>query len=93
MGDVNLKMLSGHVNSGPYKWKQFTATATLEEPVYAFVPVGGNATFTTIEANAQDVSSASSVPTYFENQVYPGNYTKLTLATGTVLAYLGANKA
>ena len=85
-------MLSGHVNSGPHKWKQFTAKATLEEPVYAFIPVGSDATFTTIEANHQDVSADNSVPTYFENQVYTGNYTKLTLATGTVLAYLGANR-
>ena len=92
MADTLLKQIAGQVNSGPYKWKQFTATATLEEPVYAFIPVGGDATFTTIEANHQDVSSASSVPTYFENQVYTGNYSKLTLATGTVLAYLGLNK-
>lgn len=87
-----LQMLAGHVNSGLHKWKQIQATATLAEPVYAFIPVGGDATFTTIEANNTDVSTANSIATYYENIVYTGNYTTLELATGTIIAYLGINR-
>lgn len=92
MSDITMKMAVGHVNSGLHKWKQITAGDTLEEPVYAFIPVNGDVTFTTIEAMNVDVSSANSVNTYYEGLVYTGNYTKLVLATGTALAYLGLNK-
>ena len=84
-----LKMLLGRVNSGGQSWKQITATAELAEPCYAFIPVGGDATFTTIEANTADVSDANAVGTYYEGYVYTGSYTKLVPATGTVLCYLG----
>ena len=94
MTDIATKMIAGMVNPGLSKWKQITATASLAVPVYAFIPVGGNATFTTIEAGTggQDMSGDNSVATYYESMLYTGSYTNLELATGTILAYLGIQK-
>jgi hypothetical protein len=87
-----MKMLVGRVPSGGHAWKQITATAELAETCYAFIPVGGDVTFTTIEAANEDVSDANAGGTYYEGYVYTGQYTKLVPASGTILCYLGKNK-
>lgn len=94
MTDLVTKMMAGHVNPGLSKWKQIQATASLAVPVYAFIPVGGDATFTTIEAGTGgvDMSADNAISTYYEGYVYTGSYTNLELATGTILAYLGIQK-
>ena len=87
-----LKMMTGRVPGSGHAWKQITATAELAEPCYAFIPVGGDATFTTIESNGTDMSDANAGGTYYEGLIYTGNYSKLVPATGTILCYLGKNK-
>ena len=93
MSDVLLKMLVGRVPSKGHAWKQISATAELAESCYAFIPVGGNVTFTTIESNDTDMSDANAGGTYYEGIVYTGNYTKLKPATGDIVCYLGLNKS
>ena len=84
-----LKMLVGRVpGSGP-SWKQISATGSIAESVYAFIPVGGDATFTTIEERGADASANNSGGTYYEGIVYTGSYTRLVLATGSIICYLG----
>ena len=83
-------MLVGKVKSSGSAWKQITATGELAEPCYAFIPVGGDATMTTIEQNnAVDMADDNVNGTYYEGYVYTGSYTKLVPATGTILCYLG----
>ena len=84
-----LKMLTGRIPGSGHSWKQISATDSIAEPVYAFIPVGGDATFTTIQENGADASDANAGGTYYEGQVYTGRYTLLTPATGTILCYLG----
>lgn len=84
-----LKMLTGRVPSSGHSWKQISATAEIAEPVYAFIPVNGDATFTTIEENGVDASDANAGGTYYQNQLYTGRYTLLKPATGIILCYLG----
>jgi hypothetical protein len=84
-----LKMIAGRVPGSGRSWKQISATAELAESCYAFIPVGGNATFTTIEERGADVSDANDTGTFYENIVYTGRYTQLVPATGTIVCYLG----
>jgi len=83
------KMMVGRVPGSGHSWKQISATAEISDPVYAFIPVGGDATFTTIEERDADASDANAEGTYYEGYVYTGSYTKLVPATGTILCYLG----
>lgn len=89
MSQELLKMLTGRVTSSGPMWKQISATGSIAEPVYAFIPVGGNVTFTAIQEGGADASANNASGTYYEGQLYPGRYTLLTLATGTILCYLG----
>lgn len=91
MQNLTEKMLIGRVNDSGRCWIQFNGTAVHEENVYAFIPVNGDATFTTIEKKGVDVSGDNVSGTYYQNQIYTGGYTKLTLASGEILCYLGIN--
>ena len=88
-----LKMLVGRVPSSDSAWKQITATGEIAESCYVFIPVGGDATMTTIEQNGVDMSADNVNGTYYEGLPYTGSYTKLVPATGTILCYLGKNKS
>ena len=92
MSDEVMKMIAGRVPSGGSAWKQITATAELAEPCYAFIPVGADATFTTIESNGVDMSGDNPGGTYRQGIVYTGQYTRLKPATGEIICYLGKNK-
>lgn len=86
--DPILKMLAGRVNSGD-AWKQISATGELAEPCYAFIPVNGDATFSTIEESGVDKSANNTSGNYYQNITYVGSYTHLVLATGEIICYLG----
>ena len=92
MSDELTKMLIGRVPSGGSAWKQISATAELAEPCYAFIPVGADATFTTIESNGVSMAADNASGTYYQGIVYTGQYTRLKPATGTIICYLGKNK-
>ena len=92
MSDELTKMLIGRVPSGGSAWKQISATAELAVPVYCFIPVGEDATMTTIESNGVDMSGDSDNGVYYQGIPYTGNYTKLKPATGRIICYLGKNK-
>lgn len=92
MNDELTKMLVGRVPSSGSAWKQITATAELAVPCYAFIPVGADATFTTIESNGVNMAGDNPSGTYHQGIVYTGAYTKLKPATGTIICYLGKNR-
>lgn len=84
-----LKMLTGRVPGSGSSWKQITATGEIATPCYAFIPVGGDVTMTTIEQNSVSTAADNVNGTYYEGYVYTGAYTKLKPLTGTILCYLG----
>ncbi len=84
------QMMIGHANAGVHKFKQLTGTAVNTDlHCYGFIPVNGDATFTTLtDANGNDMTADIGGGTAYQNMWYPGSYKTITLATGTIIAYL-----
>ena len=83
-------MIAGHANEGVHKFKQLTGTAVYTGlHCYGFIPVNGDATFTTLKnAQGDDMTGDIGGGTAYQNMWYPGSYEFITLATGTIIAYL-----
>lgn len=83
-----LDMMSGHANKKLAQYKQIGTVAT-SILFYAFMPVGANATLTTLtELGGGNAKTQNADGVYYQNVVYFGSFQAITPATGDVLLYL-----
>ena len=78
-----LNMISGHANKKMQQYKQI-GTAASTDLFHAFMPVGGNATLTTLtNLDDTDATGYNSSGIYYQNVVYFGSFKAIKMNTGT----------
>lgn len=90
MDKVHLKRITGHASHGNVGYRQINAASGAKtEHFYAFMPINGDATLTTLkDIVGTDVTAYNGVGTYRQNVLYTGSFGAITVATGEVIYYL-----
>ena len=88
--DPNTRFISGHANKQMQQYKQISTTTAQSVYFHAFIPVGGNATLTTLtDIAGNDAKTYNESGIYYQDQLYTGSFSAIAMATGTeLLLYL-----
>lgn len=79
----------GNWNGGQQFYQTNATGSAVTESFYAFIPVNGDLTFTSLLEGSTNVATAYNVSgTFYQNQLYTGKFAGFTLATGEILIYL-----
>ncbi len=89
MENVHGKRLTGHASRAMQQYKQVSTTTAQDVYFYAFVPVGGNVTVTSLtNIDGTSATTYNESGTYYEGLLYTGQFSGIELLTGEVLLYL-----
>lgn len=90
MENVHLKRISGHASHVMQQYKQISTTTAQSVYFHAFVPVGGDATLTSLtNIDGTSALTYNESGTYYEGILYTGSFSGIELLTGEVIMYLG----
>ena len=89
-----LQMITGHASKQLQKFRQIgTSAGHVTANFYAFIPVGANATLTTLLDKAAGGgphdASGYGTGTWCQNNYYPGQFIGIRVASGEVIIYFG----
>jgi hypothetical protein len=88
-GNVHLSRITGHASKALQCYQQVSTVTAQTVNFYAFKPVGGDVTLTSLtDINGGDATAYDDDGTYYENVRYAGSFSGIQVLTGTVLLYL-----
>lgn len=89
MDKIGIKRLTGHAASQMQQYRQITTTTATSVYFYAFMPVNGDVTLTALtNVDGTSATGYNESGNYYENVLYTGQFSGITLLTGEVLLYL-----
>lgn len=90
MEQLHGKRLTGHASRSMQQYKQISTTTAQSVNFYAFVPVNGDATLTSLtNIDGTSATDYNESGTYYDGILYTGQFSGIAVLTGEVLLYLG----
>ena len=88
--DVHGARMSGHASSEMQKYIQIGTAAVTATHFYAWTPVNGDATVTTLtNSDGTSATGYNLTGTYYEGVLYTGSFNGINLLTGEAILYFG----